>query len=430
MEYSYKAVTYDGKIQQGRMNGDSEQAVAGKLQAQGLVPVRVLPVDGGAGRRGRKETQTIHETEAGQSVKQHLSKLLSGRVELRFRSKTRTKDLIMFAEQLSLMLRSGITLNKSLSLLGELSENKHFSKVIQEVHGQIREGSSLGEALQAQPNAFPLVFVNMVKAGEAGGVLDSVLKRSAEYLADIQELKEYLLSAMIYPAILGLTAVASIVFMLIFVIPKFSEIFSGMGVELPLITQGMLAIGNFFQAYWWLLLLVLCLTVAAGRYAIQTPRGRKRWDAMKLRTPVLGSIFQKIEIARFSRTMGTLLDSGVSILSALHIVNGVVLNSVLRDSLNNVYDDLKQGRMLSVALEKRHVFPQLAINMLGVGEESGSLTPMLDKVGEIYDKELKTAIKSFTSMFEPCLILFMGLIIGIMVVSMLLAIFSINQMGV
>ncbi|HMB31020.1 MAG TPA: type II secretion system F family protein [Desulfohalobiaceae bacterium] len=428
MEYFYKAATYDGKLQQGKVTGQSESLAVSKLQKQGLVPLEVKPISFSSvtSKSGLESSARIIGT---QGFKEYLKNLLTGESISSWRRKPKTKDLILFAEHLSIMLQSGIPLNKSLGLLGELTENKHFSKVIKEIYDQIREGNALWQALENQRPIFPEVFVNMVRAGESGGVLDAVLTKLVDYLKDIQELKEYIVSAMIYPSILGITAIFSIVIMLTLVIPKFAEIFSGLGIDLPLMTQLMLQTGTFMQSKWWIILLLVGFVLVVFKYIIEQPQGKKKWDGLKLRFLLIGPIIQKIEIARFSRTLGTLLNSGVSILTAMSIVKGVVINTILRESLDNVYTDLKQGRMLSVSLEKRRVFPPLAVNMLGVGEESGNLSGMLERVGELYDKDLKSAIKSFTSVFEPCLILLMGLIIGTMVVSMLLAIFSINQLG-
>lgn len=428
MEFLYKAVTHEGKVQEGTQSGESEDAVAARLQAQGLIPLQVAPASLGfskAKKRARLvQTAQQGRADAGSSLWHRLANQ-----SIQLRRKTKTKDLILFAEHLSIMLQSGITLNKSLALLSELTENKAFSRVVTEIHNQIREGSALWQALQQYPRVFPVVFVHMVRAGEAGGVLDAVLSRLADYLSSVQELKEYVVSAMIYPCILGLTALGSIVVMLTVVVPKFAEIFSGMGVDLPVVTQAMLGTGTFLQNNWWVLALGLVAVLLAVRSVLQTQGGRHWWDETKLRLPLLGSIMLKIEIARFSRTLGTLLHSGVSILSAMNIVKGVVVNSALRSALDQVYADLKQGRMLSVSLEKRRVFPTLAVSMLGVGEESGDLSGMLGKIGEMYDKDLKSAIKAFTAVFEPLIILTMGLVVGVMVISMLLAIFSINELG-
>ncbi len=427
MEFTYKAVTLEGKVHEGTQQGDSEDSVAARLQGQGLIPVQIAPAGKELGKVRRKKTVQVNGAKAGTAHSSFWHRLANTSIQLK--SKAKTKDLILFAEHLSIMLHSGITLNKSLALLSELTENKAFSHVVQDIHNQIREGSSLWQALEQHPKVFPAVFVHMVRAGEAGGVLDGVLSRLAEYLTSVQELKEYLISAMIYPCILGLTALGSIVIMLTVVVPKFAEIFAGMGVDLPVMTQFMLGTGTFLQANWWILLLGLAMILLGIRSGLQTQAGRLRWDRTKLRLPLIGAIVLKVEIARFSRTLGTLLHSGVTILSAMNIVKGVVINSSLRQSLDQVYSDLKQGRMLSVSLEKRRVFPTLAVSMLGVGEESGDLSGMLSKIGEMYDKDLKSAIKAFTAVFEPVIILTMGLVVGAMVISMLLAIFSINELG-
>ncbi len=428
MEFIYKAVTQEGKVHEGTQDGDNEEAVAAKLQGQGLIPLQVAPVSQGLGKKRKKKFSPVDTEQStvgsGGSLWQRLTT-----TSIQLRSKAKNKDLILFAEHLSIMLHAGITLNKSLALLSELTENKSFSRVVSDIHNQIREGSSLWQALQQHPKVFPVVFVHMVRAGEAGGVLDGVLSRVADYLTSVQELKEYLISAMIYPCILGLTALGSIVVMLTVVVPKFAEIFSGMGVDLPVLTQMMLGTGTFLQANWWIMLLGLGVILMGIRSVLNTQGGRLWWDATKLRLPLVGPIVLKVEIARFSRTLGTLLHSGVTILSAMNIVKGVVINSALRQSLDHVYSDLKQGRMLSVSLEKRRVFPTLAVSMLGVGEESGDLSGMLGKIGEMYDKDLKSAIKAFTAVFEPAIILIMGLVVGAMVISMLLAIFSINELG-
>ncbi len=425
MEYQYKASTHEGSIQQGKIVADDQKKAVAKLHAQGLVPLSVLASGAGSAAAVSPE---ISGFRAGKGFKIPYAKLAA--VRFSFRRKVKNKDLIMFSEHLSTMLKAGITLNKCLSILADLTENKAFSRTIRDVRNQIREGSTLHQALEKHPDVFPAVFVNMVHAGESGGVLDLVLKRVADFLTEIQELKDYLLSSIIYPVILAVTAVASILIMLTVVIPRFADIFEDMGVELPVTTMIMLTAGDFLQANWWFLALAAGAGILFFRYFISTTGGRDWWDRFKLGIPMIGPVLLKVEVARFSKTLGTLLSSGVSILAAMNIVKGVVTNTALKMSLDRVYDDLKQGRMLSVSLERHRVFPSLAVNMLGVGEESGSMPEMLEKVGDMYDKDLKAAIKSFTSLFEPLVILVMGLVIGVMVVSMLLAIFTLNELGI
>lgn len=419
-EYHYKAVTPEGNLTQGALKASSEHAAALNLQRQNLTVLRISVSDGAAAPMiGRKQPRS-----GGKPLGKTRSSSLP-----RMTGRPGAKDLIMFAENLAILLKAGIPLSRALGVLSELIEKQRFREVVIDVSHRIREGSSLWQALQHHSAVFPPVFVNMVRAGESAGVLDLVLARLAEYQAGIQELKEYLVSSMIYPSILGLTAAGSIVVMLTLVVPKFAEIFADIGIELPMATQIMLGIGQFLQSYWLLLAGLVVGCVLGFRAMLRSPQGRLGWDRFKLGLPLLGPLFHKIEVARFSRTLGTLLGSGLSILGAMNIVKGVIFNQVLRDALGQVYDDLKQGRMLSTALEQRKVFPPLAVHMLGVGEETGALDTMLTKVGEMYDKDLKRTIKSFTSLFEPLVILLMGLIIGAMVVSMLLAIFSINEVA-
>lgn len=425
MEFQYKAATHEGKVRQGKVIAENHKKAVARLQSQGLVPLSVSSaVQGGdwehdAPQKANREPR---------SVGNPFSRLAA--IQLSFRRKVRTKDLIMFSEHMATMLKAGITLNKCLTILSDLTENKAFKAVIKDVHNQIREGSTLHQALSRHPDVFPVVFVNMVRAGETGGVLDVVLNRVSEFLSEIQELKDYLVSSMIYPAILGLTAIASILVMLTVVIPRFADIFDDMGVDLPTATNVMLVAGDFLQSNWWILILLVTGLFVLFKYFISTPGGRDWWDSFKLRLPMIGPIILKIEIARFSKTFGTLLSSGVSILAAMNIVKGVISNNTLKYSLAQVYEDLKQGRMLSVCLEQHKVFPSLAVNMLAVGEESGNMPEMLEKVGDMYDKDLRSAIKSFTSLFEPMIILVMGLVIGAMVVSMLLAVFTLNELGI
>ena len=405
---------------QGSLQAAGKDAAAISLQNRNLIVLQISsgPASKGIGSRVPVVEARPHSTSPGWAVS------LPG-----FSSRPGTKDLIMFAENLSILLKAGVPLSRSLGVLAELMEKRSFRGIVRDISERIREGSALWKALEYHSAVFPPVFVNMVRAGESAGVLDVVLSRLAEYQSGIQELREYLVSSMIYPGILGLTALGSIVVMLTLVVPKFATIFADMGVELPLATRIMLGAGNFLQSYWPVLLGGILAGVIGFRTLLRLPGGRFFWDRFKLAIPMLGSLFQKIEVARFSRTLGTLLGNGLSILGAMNIVKGVVTNLVLRNALDEVYDDLKQGKMLSRSLDERKVFPPLAVHMLGVGEETGALDSMLNKVGEMYDKDLKRTVKSFTALFEPLVILLMGLVIGVMVVSMLLAIFSINEMA-
>ena len=426
MVFYYKAATSEGMIRQGKINADDRKQAVSKIHAQGLIPLLVLEAE--------KQLSSI---DPASKRKSGLEEAI-GRPFFDFsclqskfgRRKVKNKDLIMFSENLATMLKAGISLNKSMSIQADLTENKIFKGVIQDIHNHVREGSTLHQALKKHPDVFPDVFASMIRAGETGGFLDQVLKRVGDFLREIQELKDYLVSSMIYPVILGITAFVSIMLMLTVVVPRFAGIFEDMGVELPAATKILLISGSFLLNYWWMLVLGAATVILTFRFIISTPGGRQSWDRFKIGVPMIGQILLKVETARFSRTLGTLLSSGVSILAAMNIVKGVVSNTALKSSLDLVYNDLKQGRMLSTSLENRRVFPALAVNMLGVGEESGKTPEMLEKVGDMYDKDIRSSIKSFTSIFEPLVILVMGLIIGAMVVSLLLAIFTLNELGI
>lgn len=424
-EFHYKASTFRGNLLQGQISAPDEQGALVKLQEQGLFPLLVYA----AGTC----TQDCRQSRSSSGPQEKKSCLFSGRLgllQILSRRRVRAQDLILFAEQMASMLQSGITVSRSLDILQEQTANKEFASVLREVQAGIREGSPFWQALQKQSRVFPAVFVNMVRAGESAGLLETVLQRLADFLRQIQELKSYLFTSMIYPMILGLTAIASIVLMLTVVMPRFSEIFSSMGVSMPLATQLMLASGDFLRSWWWLLLLAGIGGSLAIKSLLRGERGRQWWDRHKLGLPLLGPVLQKVELARFSRTLGTLLQSGVAILPALGIVQGVVGNSYLSSCLSQAHADLKQGRMLSTALERHGFLPSRAVSMLSVGEESGEMADLLRKIGDMYDQELKSAVRAFTSIFEPLVILVMGLVIGSMVVSMLLGIFSLNELGI
>ena len=430
--YLYRAVGADGKVTVGQRLGSDPQQVAGMLQKQGLTPIRIALAGEESGKksslRSRRSTAAAGKA-AARSFSLPSLRRLTDQLAAVWQRGAKTKELIMFAEDLAILLGSGVPLTRSLIIVSELTERQKFRQVVIDVYQRVKEGSSLWQALRAHPAYFPPILINLVKAGESGGVLEESLSSVADYLGGIQELKEYLVSALTYPVILLFTAGLSILVLLTFVIPKFALIFSDMGVALPLATRLMLAAGSFLRASWWILLLLLAVVIAGWRYYYRTPKGRLNWDRMKLRLPIFGTMHRKTEISRFSRTLGTLLGSGVPILESLLIVRGVVVNRVIYDYLQQLYGDLKQGVSMSRSLANSNLFPSMAVHLIGVGEETGRLGEMLKKIADLYERDLKVSIKNFTALFEPLVILVMGLVIGAMVVSMLMAIFSINDMG-
>lgn len=437
-EFSYEAVNAEGGLVTGTVAAASEREAALKLQGRGLTPLSVLGAGAGLGvglnaglhpggsslptgepKTARRAGALLKAPAKGKSVSDVLSGLpLFG---------VGPKDLIMFAENLAVLLGSGVSLDRALTILTDLAKGR-FKAIVSDVNTRVREGSALAEAL-SRHSAFSPLFVGMVRAGERGGILETVLEQLALYLHRVQEIKEYLISAMIYPVILTLTSAASMAVLMIVVVPKFSSIFEEMGVALPAATEFLLAFGDFIRGWWWAILLVFALLAVGLWYAARSEKGRRVLDAMLLATPVLGPIFVKLEVARMAHTLGTLLGNGVSMLAALSMAREVVMNTLFRDHLGRVQEELKEGALLSACLAHMDRFPAQAVHMIGVGEESGELPKMLGKVAEVYDRDLRVAIKSFTALVEPVIILVMGLAIGAMVISMLMAIFSVNNVS-
>jgi general secretion pathway protein F len=393
--FSYRATTMAGEAIEGVIEAVDEKLAIERLRNTGVIPLRIVAAKQGA---------------------------LKGKFEFR-RSKG---DILSFTTELSVLLGAGLPLDRGLNILSEISEGKEMKEIVESILRSIREGSSFSDALQKHPKTFPKLYVNMVRAGESGGVLDVVLEKLNEFLESAKELKDHVFSAMIYPVVLSFTGGVSIIILLTFVLPKFSVIFAELGGSLPLSTQILLAVSNTLRTYWWV---GLALLVGAGmilRPYVRSSRGKYRWDAFKLR--LLGDVIRKLETARFCRTLGTLLRSGVGILQALNNSKDVVSNQVIASALDAVAKGAKEGKGISGPIAEAKVFPLLAISMIKVGEETGQLDTMLLKVASAYEKSLREAVKRFVGFIEPAMILFMGLVIGFIVISMLLAIFSMTDL--
>lgn len=392
--FSYRATTLEGSILEGVIEATDEKTAIDKLKNTGYIPLKV--------------------TAPKEGVRKKIS------------FKSPRSDLLTFTTELSALLGAGLPLDRSLNILSTISESKEMKNVVQSILKSIREGSSFSDALQKHPRIFPKLYVNMVRAGEAGGVLDVVLEKLNEFLESTKELKDHIYSVMIYPTILMVTGGISIIVLLTYVLPKFSVMFDELGGSLPLPTQILLSISNTIKSYWWILFGVLfTLWVLFKRY-IKTERGRYKWDSFKLK--ILGDVIRKLETARFCRTLGTLLKSGVPLLQALNNTRDVLNNQVIASAIDRVSTGAKEGKGIAVPLSDTKVFPPLALSMIKVGEETGQLDTMLIKVATTYEKSLNVAIKRFVNLLEPVMILSMGLIIGFIVVSMLIAIFSITEL--
>ena len=382
------------------MEGRDEKAVVESLQKLGYIPIRV-------------------SANQAQGAKKPGLRSYFERVTL--------KDLMLFTQELSTLIEAGLPLDRSLQILAELTEKEKFREVVRDLLRKIEAGSSFSEALSTYPGIFPRLYVNMVKAGEVGGVLNLILARLTKYLQTSKETREYLVSVMIYPALLTLVSGASIVILLTFVIPRFAKIFADMGGTIPLPTQILLSVSQFVKGYWWAIAGGLLAIGFGIRSYTKQGEGKVQWDQLKLRLALVGHLVRQMEIAQFARTLGTLIQSGVPILQALQIVRETVSNEIIARAIGEVHTGVKQGGSISKTLQNQGIFPPLAVHMITVGEETGKLDEMLMRVAETYEASLQTALKRFISLLEPMLILFMGLVIGFIVISMLLAIFSINE---
>ncbi|RMG04003.1 MAG: type II secretion system protein GspF [Nitrospirae bacterium] len=392
--FAYRATTRDGVIQEGVINAPDEKTAIEKIKDTGVIPIRIS-------KPGKKERK----------------------ISFSLRKKP---DMLLFTTELSALLSAGLPLDRSLNILSTITEQKSMRAVIEGILKSIREGSSFSEALGQHPEVFPRIYVNMVRAGESGGVLDLVLDKLVEFLETTRQLRENIISAMIYPIILILTGGISLIVLFTYVIPKFARIFEDLGQAIPLPTQMLISFSGFISSWGWLILLVMVLTVYLFRRYTRSPEGRRRWDGYKLK--LLGDIIVRLETSRFCRTLGTLLKSGVPLLQALSNVREIITNTVFREAIDQLVTGAREGKGIATPIEKTGIFPPLALSMIRVGEETGQLDEMLLRVADTYEKSLRASVRRFISLLEPALILIMGLVIGFIVISILLAIFSINEL--
>ena len=401
--FAYKVVNNQGIAEEGVRDAVDEQALIRELQNQGLIPIRI--------------SLARDKTFLGFKIKSAAVRLSQ-------------KDISMFTSELATLLESGLPLDRSLTILLQLTEeNLKLNKLTADVLEKVKAGKSLADALESRHGAFSKFYLNMVRAGEMGGNLGGVLQRLAEHLERSQELQETVSTALIYPAVLLVMSMASLFVMLTFVVPQFKEMFDSAGKALPVPTQIVVGVAEFLQSYWWALLIVIVSVANYMRAQLADPVGRKVWDGRFLKAPLFGEIILTKEIANFSRTFGTLLGNGVSILNSLSIVRETVSNAVLAEILEHAENQLKEGKTISDALARQELFPKLAVQMIKMGEETGHLEDMLLRVATIYDKQLKTTIQRMLALLEPALIISLGLMIGGIIVSILLAILSVNDLA-
>lgn len=397
--FHYKALAADGKTRSGTLDAGDSRAAARELRAMGMTPTFI-----GDAKPG------------GFSF--DLPRFRRG-----------SKDILHFTQETATLLNAGIPLDRSLTITAELTERKDFQAVVQDMQRSLRGGKSFADALAAHPRVFTELYVSMVRAGEVSGTLALVMDRLAEFERDRDELRGYILSSLTYPALLVLVGCGSIFVLLRYVIPRFAEAFTSTNMEMPLPLKLLLGASGFAQQ-WGLPLLALLAAAALGLRAwIRSSAGRLRWDGLLLRTPLLGDALLKADTSRMARAMATLVANTVPLVQALQISKGILSNKVLAAALDPVAKGVKRGEGLAGPLTRTGKFPALAGHLLTVGEETGHLDKMFARMADIYDKDTRTAIKRFTALFEPVVILVMGVIVGAMILSIMLALTSINRMG-
>jgi general secretion pathway protein F len=401
--YFYKAVNREGESVEEQREAPDEGALLAALQSEGLLPIRIAPAS---------------------------SKPFAWLRLGRGRSGISRKDIALFTHELLTLLQAGLPLDRALTVLVELTESQPpLNAMIARVLEQVKGGKQLSDALGAQSGVFSRFYLNLIRAGEAGGALEQVLERLADYLERSRELRETVSTAMVYPAILVTMSALSLLLLLTFVVPQFNEMFESAGKELPIPTQIVIGVAEGLRDYWWALPLVFMAVVSYFRYQMADPDRRYVWDQRFLAIPLVGDLIRKVEVANFARTLATLMGNGVSLLTALTIVKETLNNRVVVEKIGHAAESLKEGGGLSAPLVDSGLFPTLAVQMVKLGEESGHLTEMLEKVAVTYDKEVKTAVQRLLALLEPILIVGLGIVIGGIIISILMAILSVNDLA-
>src|SRR5262245_46970845 len=397
--FVYRAADRRGQTIDGVMEAPDARSVVERLQRDSYFPIRVSPH---ADRRSL------------------LSLGGSGRI--------RQGDILAFTQQLATLFEATLPLDRALSILEELAPNGRVKAIVSDLLVSVRGGASLSEALaKHHPRPFSRLYINMVRAGEKGGVLEITLRRLAEFLESRAAFTEAILSALAYPLVVTAVGGAAVVFLLTFVIPRFATIFSDLKQAIPLPTQILMAVSSTLREYWWVGAIVIFAGIFAWRVWTRSPEGRLQWDRTLLSTPHVGSLVMKIEAARFARTLGTMLKSGVPVLGALAVVGDMMTNQVVGRAVDRLGETVKRGGTLASGLAEHANFPPLAVHMVRVGEETGRLEEMLLKTAETFETDVRSELKRMIGLLEPAIILLMGILVAFIVVAMLMAIFSINE---
>jgi general secretion pathway protein F len=400
--FFFRAVASDGKARTGTLTAENDKLVAGELRRQGLIPVYI-----------------------GLEKK-------SGGIELKLPSLSgsKRKDVLFFTQELATLLNAGVPLDRALSIVAQLTSRGDFRSVVMDVMRILKGGKSLADSLATRPSHFSELYINMVRAGEASGSLAQIFDRLAEFERTRDDLRGYIVSSLIYPILLTLVGLGSIFVLLNFVVPRFALIFSDPRMKIPTPTLILLKVSAIVQAYWLPAALVLLVSVVLFQVYIRTVAGRLWWDTIRLKMPLLGDALRKAETARFARAMSTLVAASVPLVQSIGIARGILNNRRMAGTLEQVAQGVKRGEGIAGPLARVGEFPPLAGHLLSVGEETGHLDAMFNRMADIYDGETRTAIRRFTALFEPLIILVMGLVVGSLIMSLMLAITSINDIAI
>ncbi len=395
MLFAYKVKDPSGKLIEGEVDAADERVALTKLRSQRF---------------------TVISIEKAKAKKKKKGKVTS-------------KEIVIFSRQLSTLVSSGVPIVQGLSILEAQAESPAFASVIANIRTDIEGGLSISDAMRKHPKVFSELYVSMIKAGETGGILDTILERLSSYLESSEALKAKVKSAMMYPAVVGGVALAISIFLLVFIIPVFKGIFASFNAELPFMTRIIIGLSDFIRAN-----ILYLLAISGGIFYgiksyIKTEKGKRKIDETVIKLPVFGILLKKVAIAKFSRTLGTLIKSGVPILQGLETVAKTSGNKVIEEAIMKSRDSIKEGGRLAEPLKKSNLFPQMVVQMIGVGEETGSLDTMLIKIADFYDQEVDTAVKGLTSMIEPLIMVFMGLVIGFVVIAMFMPMFELGDLA-
>ena len=404
--FAYKAMNKDGKQTFGIVEAENQALAINNVRSLGLYPTQV-------GEARKADERRVRKSKHGSD-----GFYIGG---------VKTKQVVVMTRQLATLIDAGLPLLRSLNVLILQLKASKMKDILREISEDVQAGSTLSDALAKHPKAFDRLYVNMVRAGEAGGLLEVVLNRLAIFMERRQALKRKVRSAMIYPIAVVVIASGIVTFLLVRVVPVFAEIFQEFGKGLPAPTQFLVDSGNFVQYRWWLLLVILNSTIISIKLLAKSHTLKRIFDRVVLRIPLFGSLVIKVCVARFARTLGTLITSGVPILQALKITKDTIGNEVVQNAVQKVHDSIKEGDTMAAPLDEAKVFPQMVVNMIDVGEETGSLDAMLMKVADIYDAEVEAAVEGLLALMEPVIIVCLGGVIGFIVISLYMPIFTLGD---